>query len=139
MDIQKILKDKNMKITKARMKILMILINKKDGMTAEEIFDICRDESININLSTVYRTLDSFCEHNIIDKYLLEDGVSSYKLHKDSHKHLLECDVCHKEVEMPCPIGQIEELIKRQTGFTLTEHNIEIKGICETCKKTSQK
>lgn len=40
---------------------------------------------------------------------------------------------------MPCPIGQIEELIKRQTGFTLTEHNIEIKGICEACKKTSQK
>lgn len=139
MDIQKILKDKNMKVTKARIKILMILVKKKEGMTAEEIFDICREENININLSTVYRTLDSFYDHNIIDKYLLEDGVASYKLHKANHKHLLECDICHKEVEMPCPIGQIEELIKRQTGFTLTEHNIEIKGICESCKKTSQK
>lgn len=139
MDIQKILKDKNMKVTKARIKILMILVKKKEGMTAEEIFDICREDNININLSTVYRTLDSFYDHNIIDKYLLEDGVASYKLHKANHKHLLECDICHKEVEMPCPIGQIEELIKRQTGFTLTEHNIEIKGICEACKKTSQK
>ncbi|MDQ0149690.1 Fur family transcriptional regulator [Eubacterium multiforme] len=139
MDVQNILKDKNMKVTKARMKILTILLNKKDGMTAEEIFDICRKNQININLSTVYRTLDAFYEHQIIDKFILEDGVSSYKLHKSTHKHILECDICHKEVEVQCPIGQIEELIKRQTGFTLTEHNIEIKGVCEECKKTSQK
>ena len=139
MDIQNILKDKNMKVTKARIKTLMILMQKKEGMTAEEIFDICREDNININLSNLYRTLDSFYDNSIIDKYLLEDGVASYKLHKANRKHLLECDICHKEVEMPCPIGQIEELIKRQTGFTLTEHNIEIKGICEACKKTSQK
>ena len=139
MDVQNILKGKNMKVTKARMKILTILLNKKDGMTAEEIFDICRENQININLSTVYRTLDAFYEHEIIDKFILEDGVSSYKLHKSTHKHILECDICHKEVEVQCPIGQIEELIKRQTGFTLTEHNIEIKGVCEECKKTSQK
>lgn len=139
MNVQNILKDKNMKVTKARMNILTILLNNKDGMTAEEIFDICRESQININLSTVYRTLDTFYEHQIIDKFILEDGVSSYKLHKSTHKYILECDICHKEVEVPCPIGQIEELIKRQTGFTLTEHNIEIKGVCEECKKTSQK
>lgn len=139
MDIQKILRGKKIKVTKARIEILKVLLDKKDGITAEEILGVCKDEGVNINLSTVYRTLDSFHENKIVDKYILEDGVSSYKIHKHNHSHLLECDICHKEVEMPCPIGQIEELIKRQTGFTLTEHNIEIKGICEECKKTSQK
>ncbi|WP_024615197.1 Fur family transcriptional regulator [Clostridium sp. Ade.TY] len=139
MDIQNVLRDKKIKVTKARVEILKVLLNKKDGVTAEEILMVCKAEGVNINLSTVYRTLDSFHEKKIVDKFILEDGVSSYKIHKHNHKHLLECDICHKEVEMPCPIVQIEELIKRQTGFTLTEHNIEIKGICEECKKTSQK
>lgn len=139
MDIQDILKSKKIKITKARIEILKIVLEQKECLTAEKIFGLCREENININLSTVYRTLDSFHENDIVDKCLLESGVASYKIHKNTHKHLLECDICHKEVEMPCPIGQIEELIKSQTGFTLTEHNIEIKGICKECKKTSQK
>ncbi|MDU1856116.1 MAG: transcriptional repressor, partial [Clostridium baratii] len=47
--------------------------------------------------------------------------------------------ICHKEVELNCPMIQIEEIINRQTGFTLTEHNLEMKGVCDECKKTSQK
>ncbi len=139
MNVEIILKDKGIKVTKARIRILTILQNSKESISADKIFDICRRDDTNINLSTVYRTLDVFLENNIIDKFVLEDSVSIYKIHKANHKHLLECDICHKEVELNCPMIQIEEIINRQTGFTLTEHNLQMKGVCDECKKTSQK
>ncbi|MGL4571155.1 MAG: Fur family transcriptional regulator [Clostridium sp.] len=139
MDVLNILKDKGIKVTKARLEILTILKESKESISADKIFDICREENININLSTVYRTLEAFLEKNIVDKFILEDGVAIYRPHKVNHKHLLECDICHKEVELTCPMIQIEEIISRQTGFTLTEHNLQMKGVCDKCKKTSQK
>ncbi len=30
---------------------------------------------------------------------------------------------------------QIEELVQSETGFTLTEHNLIMKGVCEECKR----
>ena len=41
----------------------------------------------------------------------------------------------HKEVEIPCPMKQFEEIVQNETGFTLVEHNLIMKGVCEDCKK----
>lgn len=136
MDTNNILKLKELKVTKARKEILEIFLGKKDtSLNAEEIFSICRRSGKNINLSTVYRTLDIFLEKEILDKFILENGVSVYKIHKKTHKHILECDICHKEVEVPCPLKQIEEIVREKTGFTLTEHSLKMKGVCDNCKK----
>ncbi|MGL5417215.1 MAG: Fur family transcriptional regulator [Clostridium sp.] len=136
MDINNILKVNNLKITKGRSEILEIFsLDKEKSISAEEIFNILKGRGQNVNLSTVYRTLDIFLEKNILDRFILETGVWVYKLHRKTHKHILECDVCHKEVEVPCPLKQIEEIVKEKTGFTLTEHSLKMKGVCDNCKK----
>lgn len=95
----------------------------------------CKKFGVDINLSTVYRGVEAFEEKGIIDKFSLKDGRFSYRIKGDEHKHLLQCSVCHKEIEVPCPMKQIEELVQSETGFTLTEHNLIMKGVCEECKK----
>ncbi|AIY78963.1 transcriptional repressor [Clostridium botulinum] len=135
MDLKEFLKNKNIKVTKGRVEILEILRISNNSLSAEKIYQICRCDNININLSTIYRTLELFEEKDIIDKIVLEDGVFSYKLKKKTHMHFLKCDICHKEVEIPCPMIQIQELVENKTGFTLTEHNLILKGICQECKK----
>lgn len=136
MDINDILRNKGLKVTKARTEILEVfLTDVEKSLNAEEIFSKLRGKGKNINLSTVYRTLDSFLESLILDRFILENGVAVYKIHRETHKHILECNICHKEVEVPCPIKQIEEILKEQTGFTLTEHSLKMKGVCNKCKK----
>ncbi|WP_297634224.1 Fur family transcriptional regulator [uncultured Clostridium sp.] len=136
MDINDILRNKGLKVTKARTEILEVfLTDVEKSLNAEEIFSKLRSKGKNINLSTVYRTLDSFLESLILDRFILENGVAVYKIHRETHKHILECNICHKEVEVPCPIKQIEEILKEQTGFTLTEHSLKMKGVCNKCKK----
>lgn len=139
MEPQEFLKSKNIKVTKGRIEILDILKNAENSFSAEKIYQIFREKNININLSTVYRTLELFEEKQIAEKITLTDGVFAYKLKKKTHRHHLRCDVCHKEIEIPCPMSQIEELVQSETGFTLTEHDLFMKGVCRDCKRNNKK
>jgi len=130
-----ILKEKNIKITKGRIAILNILKNSESSLSAEKIHQIYRCNDTNINLSTVYRTLELFEEKELVEKITLNDAVFSYKLKGKTHRHHLECDICHKEVEIPCPMLQVQEMVQNSTGFTLTDHDLVMKGVCKECKK----
>lgn len=134
MEPKEVLKEHDIKITKGRLEILNILKNSENSLSAEKIYQLYRDNSININLSTIYRTLELFEEKDITEKITLNDGVFSYKLKGKTHQHHLECDICHKEVEIPCPMLQIQELVQNSTGFTLTDHDLVMKGVCKDCK-----
>lgn len=135
MDSGALLKKNNIKVTKGRLNILEILLNSEDALTVDDIYEMCRNSGLSIDLSTVYRTIDILESKNIVDKIDLGEGKYNYKIKKQAHKHTLECSICHKEVEIECPMVQIEEIIKNKTGFTLMEHDLKIKGICDECKK----
>ena len=129
-----ILKENKLKVTKGRIDILEVIINNNCGITAEYIYDKCKDKGNNINLSTVYRTLEILQEKQIINKFDLGCGKYNYVLKENIHKHILQCNLCHKEVEIDCPMIQIELMIKNKTGFIPIEHELKIKGVCEQCK-----
>nr|WP_207729603.1 Fur family transcriptional regulator [Clostridium cibarium] len=134
-----LLKRYNLKITKGRVAILQILTKAHKSMGADAILEECKKTGVDINLSTVYRALELFEEKGIIDKFPLKEGMCSYKLKGEEHKHLLKCNICHKEVEVPCPMKQIEEIVQNETGFTLTKHNLVMTGVCKECSKHSKK
>ena len=136
MDYNSILKKQGLKVTKGRVAILNILFENKDiDITAEFIYERCIKKGVDINQSTVYRTIEMFIEKDLIDKFPLKEGVFSYKLKGKVHKYLIRCLVCHKEVEIPCPMKQVEVLVERETGFTLTEHALLLEGVCKDCRK----
>jgi Fur family transcriptional regulator, ferric uptake regulator len=130
-----ILRKYKIKVTIGRKKILDSIIDSESALSAEQIYNQCIQDDNNINLSTIYRTLELFCEKNIIDKFDLGYGRYSYLINKDNHKHIIECSLCHKEIEVECPMKQIGELIKNKTGFTMIEHKLSMKGICDKCKQ----
>jgi Fur family transcriptional regulator, ferric uptake regulator len=137
MELEAYLKKCNIKVTKGRLNILEILLSSEDAVSVDYIFEKCKDIGLSIDLSTVYRTMEMLENKNIIDKFNLGEGKYNYKIKKEVHKHTLECSLCHKEVEIDCPMVQIEQIIKNRTGFTLMEHDLKIKGVCEECKKHS--
>jgi len=139
MGADKFLRGFGIKITKARIEIFNILENSSSSVDAENIFRICKEKKIKIDFSTVYRTLDLFECKGIIEKFDLGNSKYSYILKKDEHKHLLQCKLCHKEIEIECPMQQVEELIRNKTGFSSIEHELKIEGICEECKSNKIK
>lgn len=134
MRVGEYLGEKGIKVTKSRIAIYKILSDNDSSVSADYIYDKCRTVGMDINLSTVYRTLEVFEAKQIIEKFDLGNGKYSFAIRKNKHMHKIECSECHKEIEVPCPMQQIEEMLKNQTGFVLTEHRLVLKGICEQCK-----
>lgn len=137
LEIEKYLRRCGIKVTKGRLNILDILSKSDSAMSAECIFEHCKIRSINVDLSTIYRSLELFENKQLIRKFDLGQGKYSYSIRKESHKHILQCKLCHKQVEIDCPLQEIEELVKSKTGFVFAkeELNFKLDGICENCRK----
>lgn len=131
-----ILNKVGLKVTKSRSVVLSIFENADRILNVSEIYDVCRDRGFAINLSTIYRTCETFSEKRILDKVIGNDRVSGYRLSIRSHVHEIKCSFCNKIVQITCPFNILRQYIENNTGFTLTKHSIDIAGICDECKKT---
>jgi len=137
MDIILYLKENNIKVTKARKSILEIILSSEEAINANLIYLLLKKDNIKVDLSTVYRTLDLLESKKILNKFDLGNNMYNYTIIKNAHKHIIQCDLCHKEMVIDCPIPQIEEQIKAKTGITLTESHVYLKGICKECNECS--
>lgn len=135
MDSKAYLKKCKLKITDGRTALLDLLLASTRALTVDYLYKKILEEGISINLSTIYRTLEQLEQKNLIHKFDLGTGKYSYKLKEEEHKHILQCSLCQKEVEIDCPMEPIKEIIEDSTGFSQIEHELRIKGICEECKR----
>ena len=99
-----------------------------------------RDYCPEIGLATVYRTIQLLSEVGLLSKLNLDDGCIRYeiRLNKDekhNHHHLI-CEKCGKIIETKEDLlDGIEELIREQYKFNVSDHDIKFFGICEDCQK----
>lgn len=133
-----------LKMTKQREKIIDILYQKAEPLTAEEIFINAKEDYPKIALTTVYRNLDALTENELVNKTMYGDGTARYELisNEHVHRHMLICMECNTAVPLEhCPIHEIESGLKEKTGFQVTGHNLEIYGYCKDCgnKKNDKK
>lgn len=132
---ENVLKSSDLKTTKRRMAILMILEKSAVPMTAEDIYSIVVKD-VHMSLSTTYRTLGTLSEKGILLKNLSQDGKTYYQINNHQHRHQLVCTLCNETIPIDdCPLSNIEESLTKQTGFTITGHNLEFSGICPKCAK----
>ena len=129
------LKSSSLKSTKARESILQIIQKAKLPISAEEIYKECLHKA-NVNLSTIYRTLNVLEKNKILIKQVRQNGVAFYQENKHDHKHLLICTKCGKKITLDiCPLEEILNNLSKSTNFEVTSHVIEVYGLCEKCKK----
>jgi len=135
-DYKEILKREGMKNTRHRNAILLLLEQSDHPVSAEELYISLREKTASINLSTVYRTLDTFVSKNLVIKATMDDGKARYELNHHEHKHHLFCVGCHKVISIEdCPMGELQESLKKKMDFEVTGHKLEIYGYCHNCKK----
>lgn len=128
-----VLKSASLKATKKRLMIIDIIKSEPSPITADYIYEKL-SESLDINLSTVYRALNAMTEKNILIKSIHMDGKTYYQFNDHQHKHELICSMCHRSVDVEdCPFDEISKKISEKTGFVITGHSMEFTGICPSC------
>lgn len=121
-----------LKNTKNRTKILTIFEKTIEPLCAEDIYTKVNKE---INIATIYRNLNTLTDKRILSKVIFDDGKMYYKLNSSNHTHNLVCTICHNIAPIEnCPIDLISKNIKDTTGYEITTHMLEIRGICPKCQ-----
>ena len=130
-----------LKTTKSRKAILDILIKSNQPMAAEQIFLVLKEEQININMSTVYRTLEALENINMVTKIsIIDNDRMLFEYNQMGHRHYLVCIGCKKIVTIQnCPLGSYEKELENKTDFTILGHKLYLYGYCSECKSGQMK
>ena len=123
--IEELLKKYNLKITDKRINLLNAIIDLKEDATIKNILNNCKD----MDKTTVYRNLESLEKAGLLTREI--DGDNIIYLVNGHHKHHLTCTKCHKSVEIECPFDNQKNL----NGFEITNHYLNLEGVCSTCQK----
>jgi Fur family ferric uptake transcriptional regulator len=138
-NLEKILKNKNVKPTAMRLLVLQLLRNKNVAVSLTDLENLF----VKSDRTTLYRTLKTFVKNHIAHKIDDGTGVTKYALcaedchcviETDLHVHF-HCAVCNETICMPnnkIPHVDLPE------GFIATEFSLIAKGICDKCNTKSK-
>ena len=133
MDDATTLRNAGLKVTSSRLAIYACLSSLSSPATAEELFAKLHKQ--DIDLSTLYRTLNSFVSSGLAKKEVGRGKENLYSLEGGKVEHVLVCLRCGKKVPLDgCPYHEVHEEIGQKTGFRVVDHNTEIYGICPDCQ-----
>ena len=121
-------------VTYQRIKIFESLNRVDTYPTAEEIYQIVKKEYPSISLATVYKTLETFAENNLITKVTSLHDLARYDGNTSPHHHLV-CVKCKKIVDVNDDhFQEIKIPESSENGFQMLGYRIQFEGICSNCQ-----
>jgi len=129
------LRQTGLKNTRHRIKMLEILDNSPQPISADDIFVRLKEQDDRISLSTVYRSLEALVRNELVNKVSFDnDNRTTFELNRLQHHHFLVCIGCNKIITVEdCPIHEYEEEVSRTRGFEVIGHKLELYGYCSDC------
>lgn len=131
-DAQELLGKTPLKVTKARVAILTLLLREHGPFSIEDIHS--RSTGSGLDLVTAYRSLASMEEHGLVKKVNMGDAIARYELiHEHDHHHHIMCTICRKiESIRDCLVEKLERKVAK-LGYSQIHHSLEFYGVCKSC------
>ena len=126
--------------TKPKEYILNFLKNHKNKrFSIKEMYDYIINEGYNINLTTIYRNVNSLEKEGSLLKHQGNDtsfATYQYVENKDCLAHFhFECIKCGRVSHLGAKeTNDFLKLIKNKLYFTVEPQNTYIRGLCNNCK-----
>lgn len=133
---KQIIRDLGLKVTHQRLVILEKLLQGRDHVTAQEVFESVSEVSPDIGFATVYRFLRSLTEHGFVSEVRMKGLPARYEWNDKKHHDHLTCVECGAISEFEnAEIENLQIKIAEELGFILTDHILELYGVCPDCRK----
>ena len=134
------LREKGYRLTPQRLMILSVIESSHDHVSAEEIYDQVSARYPNVNISTVYRTLDLLKRLGMVYEIDLGEGRIRYHAEESGHHHHLVCQDCGSVVDIDeSTLASLRDVLLRDYGFEAELKHVGVFGLCEKCLKKSRK
>jgi len=137
-EFKMVLKENKLKFTKQREIILHTLYNFQEHFLPENLYLLIKEKNpkSNIGIATIYRTLNLLEESDMVTTISFGKNGKKYELaNKPHHDHLI-CKNCGLIIEFEDKeIEKKQKKIADENGFILTNHIMQLYGICPNCQK----
>lgn len=121
--------------TKALEELVSTLLESKRPMTLAELAGSKRLTD-QCDKATVFRLLQRLAGHGIVRRLGLHERAAYFTLLvPGKHSDYLICTRCGsiEVVKAHCPVHQLEDRIRKKTGFRNLYHELEFFGVCPKC------
>jgi Fur family ferric uptake transcriptional regulator len=132
--LQKIV-DRGGRRTMSRQAVIRVIVDSHGHVTADDIATEVKKDFPSVDVSTVYRTLETLRDIDIVDRVYFADGSTVYHLKDHQHHHLC-CESCGAVQELPITLLEsVENSLFAEFGFRVTQRPLGFFGVCSECAK----
>jgi Fur family transcriptional regulator, ferric uptake regulator len=129
------LRDQGYRLTPQRNLIWEVLRDASRHMTAEEVAAEVRRTMPDVNVSTVYRTLELLVSLDLVIETRLEGSACYYEVSPEPTHHHFVCTQCgavgHFSDQLLAPV---HEELTRQQAFSVSQIQVTAFGLCRECR-----
>lgn len=138
--LRKFIEKRGLKSSRQRDLIAEVFFQAAGHLKVEELLERVRAVDARVGQATVYRTMKLLTECGLAQPRQFGDGHTRYEPtlpHDDEHHDHLICTRCQQIVEfVDREIERLQEQIAARHGFTLSDHKMELYGLCAGCQQS---
>jgi len=135
-DIAGKLSKQGYRLTPQRMMILSAIENSDNHISAEEIYAQIVAKYPNVNISTVYRTLELLKQLGLVTETDLGEGRVRYHPAEKGHHHHLVCQKCGAIINIDeSTLARLQDVLLNRYDFSAELKHVAIFGLCANCRK----
>jgi len=130
------LRKQGYRLTPQRAMILLVIENSNHHISAEDIYTRVADKYPNINISTVYRTLELLKQLGMVYEIDLGEGRIRYHSETKGHHHHLVCQKCGIIIDIDeSTLARLKDVLLQRYNFSARLRHMAIFGLCKNCRK----
>jgi Fur family ferric uptake transcriptional regulator len=136
-DFKSLLKKNSLKFTIQREVILETLYSSDIHLTPESLHHLIQKKypELNTGIATVYRTLSLLEDSGVVTSISFGAHGKKYELGAKKHHDHLICTACGSITEfVDEEIENRQHKITEELGFKMSDHSMQIYGICKKCQ-----
>jgi Fur family ferric uptake transcriptional regulator len=127
------------KLTPQRRAVIRIIASTPDHPTPAALYERARQAYPNVGLVTIYRTLDLLSRLELICELHAGGSCRSYTISTPEHHHHLICSDCGEVIDFTgYDLTELEQRLRRETGFEIEGHLLEFIGRCRACQRATK-
>jgi Fur family ferric uptake transcriptional regulator len=129
------IRKRGFRVTPQRGVILETIAHMGGHLSVPEVFSEARDRLPGLNITTIYRTLETLHRAGMVDLFYSGSGPTRFALRDPdaSHGHLV-CTECQKIFDIDeSLITRVAVEVDRSTGFSIDPHHLTLLGVCDDC------
>jgi Fur family transcriptional regulator, ferric uptake regulator len=130
-----LIRGNNLRLSHPRYLIYQELSSALAPLSPQELYHSLHKKRRKIGLTSIYRCLDLFESLGIVFKISIRPNVKYKLCDSDHHHHHIVCKGCGRVAELNfCDISDWAGKVTRQTGYEVTDHQLNFYGFCKACK-----